>query len=61
MLVQELTVRWRQTLSFSTAVKHHQSGSIGAFSRTFLATCKKQFATCMPVNSAPSLFWKVCA
>ena len=25
MLVQELTVRWRQTLPFSTAVKHHQS------------------------------------
>ena len=25
MLVQELTLRWRQTLPFSTAVKHHQS------------------------------------
>ena len=25
MLVQELAVRWRQTLPFSTAVKHHQS------------------------------------
>ena len=25
MLVQELAVRWRQTLPFSAAVKHHQS------------------------------------
>ena len=25
MLVQELAVRWRQTLPFSTAVKHHHS------------------------------------
>ena len=51
MLVQELTVPWRQTLPFSTAVTHHQSPVPFAWASSMPCPSADQYR--LPIDIVP--------